>query len=380
MKILALLLSLLLLVHQPARAAEITMPEAPGVDAKAWLLYDYSSNQILTQSHGRDRMEPASLTKLMTAYLTFKALRERKLDIKQQVKPSTNAVQTQEAESRMFLMEDTPVSVDDLLHGLIIQSGNDAARTLAEAVAGNEPAFVALMNKEAARLGLKDTHYMNATGLPAPEHYSSAYDLALLGGAIVRDFPEYYPLYAIRDFQYNGITQANRNRLLWLDPFVDGMKTGHTERAGFCLVASAKRGERRLISVVLGAGSDDKRASESQKLLNHGFQDYDSLPLYKKGQQVTTLRTWKGTLKMLPIGPAQDISVAIPHGMQSKVKATVELQHPLLAPVGRGQRVGTLKISVAGIPYTEYPLVALQAVPMANVFSRGWDTIRLFFE
>jgi len=364
-----------------SHAADLPPPSAPALAAKAYVLYDYTSNQILVNHIGDERVQPASLTKLMTAYVTFSALKQGKLSLKQTFIPSAYALRIQEEESRMFLEAGKPVSVEELLRGLIVDSGNDAARVLAEGIANHELAFATdLMNVEAQRLGLKNTHFVNATGLPEDQHYSSANDLAILAGAIVRDFPEYYSIYSMREFQYNNVKQFNRNQLLWLDPFVDGMKTGHTESAGFCLVASAKRDQHRLISVVLGAATENLRSTESQRLLNYGFQNFEVLNLYKKDQPVTSVRTWKGTEKKTELGFRIDQSVTIPKGQRDQLKATLETQQPLIAPVEKGAIIGTLKLSLNGKPYLELPLVALDSVPLANVFSRGVDTIRLLFQ
>ncbi|MDD5181412.1 MAG: D-alanyl-D-alanine carboxypeptidase, partial [Gallionellaceae bacterium] len=257
---------------------------------------------------------------------------------------------------------------------------NDAARVLAITVAGSEASFAELMNKEAQRLNMQDTHFVNATGLPHPQHYTSAFDLALLAAAIVRDFPGHYAIYGMREYQYNNIKQANRNRLLWIDPYVDGMKTGYAESAGFCLVASARRDKRRLISVLLGAASDNLRATESQKLLNYGFQYFDAVRLYQKDQPVTSVRLWKGTENKIELGFRNDMFVSIPKGQLAQLKATIETQQPLIAPVSGGQRIGMIKFALDGKPYAELPLVALKPVPLANVFSRGWDHIRLLFQ
>lgn len=362
------------------RIVPVAMPVAPVLEARAYLLYDFTSNQILVNQNGNERQEPASLTKLMTAYLTFSAIRQKSLTLDKSVTPTADAIRPQGEESRMFLEVTKPVTVAELLRGLIIQSGNDAARVLAETISGNESAFATRMNQEAQRLGMKNTHFVNATGLPSPQHYSTAYDLAMLAAAIVRDFPEHYPLYSGRNYFYNNINQFNRNRLLWMDPFVDGMKTGHTESAGFCLVASAKRDNRRLISVVLGTDSDNARAIESQKLLNHGFQNFEAVRLFKQDESVTRLRVWKGTDKYLNITFQRDLAVAIPRGQRAQLRATLETVQPLIAPVSSGQRVGTLKLTLGGKPYFDYPLIAGESVPLANVFSRGWDTIRLFFQ
>ena len=370
---------LLVFFSLPSHAAEL--PRAPALVAKSYLLYDYTSNQVLVSKNGDERVQPASLTKLMTAYITFGAIKQGKLSLNQKLIPSAYALRIQEEESRMFLQAGKPVTVEELLRGLIVDSGNDAARVLAEGIANHEVAFATdLMNSEAQRLGMKNTHFVNATGLPEDQHYSSAYDLALLAAAIMRDFPEFYSLYSMREFQYNNVKQFNRNQLLWLDPFVDGMKTGHTESAGFCLVASAKRDQHRLISVVLGAPAENLRSTESQRLLNYGFQNFEVVPLYKKDQPVSSVRTWKGTEKRTDIGFRADQFITIPKGQHNQLKATIETQQPLIAPIEKGTKLGTLKIALNGNPYLELPLVALNNVTLANVFSRGVDTIRLLFQ
>ena len=354
------------------------LPQAPAVAARSWLLLDYATGQSLAAYNAEERIEPASLTKLMTAYLTFSALRQKSLKPEQTVPVSGRAWKTQG--SRMFIEPNKPVSVDELLHGMIVQSGNDACVALAEAVAGSEEAFAQMMNREAQRLGLAHTHFTNATGLSDPQHYSTAHDLALLAAAMIRDFPEHYPLYAQKDYSYNRITQANRNRLLWLDPTVDGVKTGHTENAGYCLVASGKRGSRRLISVVMGAASDAVRAQESQKLLNFGFQFFDAVRLYAKDQPVSQLRVWKGAQNTVGAGFLDDFTLSLPKGMADKVKASLVSQQPLLAPVQKGQRIATLQLALDGKPYGDYAVVALEGVPVAGMFGRAWDSLRLWFE
>ena len=374
------LISLLFSPVAIAQAQQSGLPPAPALAAKAYLLYDYTSSQILVNENGNERIEPASLTKLMTAYLTFTALRQKELSLAQAVTPSAEALRTQGEESRMFLDKSKPVTIAELLYGLIVQSGNDAARVLATTIAGSEEKFAELMNKEALRLNMKDTHFVNATGLPHPQHYSTAYDLALLASAIVHDFPEHYPIYSAREYLYNKIKQTNRNSLLWIDPYVDGMKTGYTENAGFCLVASAKRDNHRLISVVMGAASESLRASESQKLLNYGFQHFEAVRLYQKNQPVTSLRLWKGTENKVEVGFHNDIFLTVPAGQLAQMQATAETWQPLIAPIERGQKVGMMKLALGGKPYAEFPLVALETVSLANIFSRGWDNIRLLFQ
>jgi D-alanyl-D-alanine carboxypeptidase (penicillin-binding protein 5/6) len=365
-----------------AAAAARTAPSAavppPAIAAKAYFLVDVLSGQPLVAQNADEPREPASLTKLMTAYLTFRALRDKVLTPSQMVTVSEKAWRAEG--SRMFIEPRKAVSVDELLRGEIVQSGNDAATALAEAVAGSEQAFVERMNKEAARLGMTNTHFVNATGLSAPQQASTAADLARIATAIIRDFPEYYPLYSIKEYRYNNITQSNRNRLLWSDPYVDGMKTGFTDAAGYCLVASAKRGPRRLLSVVLGAGSDASRASESQRLLNYGFQFYDTVQLYQNGQAVSSLKVWKGAEDKVSAGFIADQYITLPKGQAPKLKLTLETNEPLLAPVARGQRVGAVRVTLEDKRVGEFPLVALSDVPPASFFGRLWDTVRLWFK
>ena len=350
---------------------------APAVAAAAYLLQDTASGQAIVEENADARRDPASLTKLMTAYVTFAALRSGKITASQMVTVSQTAWRAEG--SRMFIEPRKAVSVDELLRGMIVQSGNDASIALAEQVAGSEAAFVALMNEEAQRLGLANTHYVNTTGLPHAEHYSTARDIAALTAALIRDFPDYYPLYSLKEYRYNNITQPNRNRLLWIDPFVDGVKTGHTDTAGWCLVASAKRGQRRLIAVVLGAASDAARASESQRLLNYGFQAFDTVQLYQSGKPVATLRVWKGAANDVAAGFVADQYLTLPKGKADKLQLTMAATEPLVAPVTQGQRVGTVKVSLDGKPMAEFPLVALTEVPAASIFGRAWDSVRLWF-
>ena len=367
-----------LLLPAPIFAQQTSIPNPPPIAAKAYVLSDFNSGQQLVAHNANNRIEPASLTKLMTAYLTFAALRQKTLRIDQVVPVSPRAAKSEG--SRMFVEPNKPVSVEELIKGMIVQSGNDACVALAEAVGGSEEAFAQMMNREAQRLGMKNTHFVNSTGLPHREHYTTANDLALLAAAIVRDFPEFYPYYAIREYRYNNITQSNRNRLLWTDPTVDGMKTGFTENAGYCLVASARRGPRRLVSVVLGASSEASRASESQKLLNYAFQFYDTPKLYDRDQAVSTVKVWKGNSNTVKAGFPYDLYMSIPKGANDRLKARVETQQPLLAPIAAGQKIGVLRIELDGKPYGEFPVVALEEVPLAGILGRGWDSLRLLFK
>ena len=357
---------------------------APTIAAKSWILLDATSGQIIASQDPNARIEPASLTKIMTAYLTFAALKEKKLDINQMVTVSTRAWKVDASSSKMFIDPATPVKINDLLYGLMVQSGNDAAVALAEAVAGDEGTFVTLMNREAARMGLKSTHFANPHGLPSGENYSTAQDLSVLAQRVIADYPEFYKIDSVKSFTYNKITQPNRNRLLWLDPTVDGMKTGHTEAAGYCMIASARRpggaGERRLISVVLGTSSDQARTQESQKLLNWGFQNFDTIKLYSKGQSIATPEVWKGSKGTVKIGFATDVLVTVPKGVAAKMKPLLERKDPLVAPLAENSRVGSLKMMVDGKPLLELPVVALEAVPQATIFGRAWDSMRLWLK
>ncbi len=359
--------------------AAASMPQPPTVVGNAWLVADMSSGQILGSEKADARFEPASLTKLMTAYLVFTALHEKSLSLQQQIPVSERAWKA--PSSRMFIEPGKPVSVEQLIQGMEVQSGNDACIALAEAVAGSQDVFVQMMNREAQRLGMKNTHFMNPTGLPDPQHYSTAHDIYLLASAIIHDFPaEYAKYYSQKEFTYNNITQRNRNRLLWLDPSVDGVKTGHTEAAGYCLVASAKHGPRRLMSVLLGATSEQMRAQESLKLLNWGYQFFDSVKLYDKDQAVKSLQVWKGVARQVKAGFDRAIMISVPKGDADKLKAELLSQQPLVAPVAQGQRVGMLRLTLYGKPYGEYPLLALEPVGVAGIFGRAWDTLRLWMK
>ena len=360
-----------------------TMPP-PTIAAKSWLLLDATSGQVIASQEPNTRIEPASLTKIMTAYLVFAAIREKKLTIDQMINVSVRAWKVDASSSKMFIDPATPVSVNDLLHGLMIQSGNDAAVALAEAVAGDESAFVFLMNKEAQRMGLKNTKFGNPHGLPSADNFSTAMDLSILAARVILDFPEYYKIDSVKSFTYNKITQPNRNRLLWLDPTVDGMKTGHTDAAGYGMIASARRPngglQRRLISVVLGTNSDQTRTQESQKLLNWGFQNFDTVKLYSKGQPILTPEVWKGSAGTVKIGFNKDVLVTVPKGVAGKMKPVLERKDPLVAPLALNSKVGTLKMMVDGKPMLELPVVALEEVSQASMFGRAWDSMRLMIK
>lgn len=368
----------LLLLCLPVLSLAQQLPTPPALAAKSWLLVEAASGQDLAAQAPDQRLEPASLTKLMTAYLSFAALRQGTIRLDQTVPVSQKAWKT--SGSRMFIQVGTTVRIEDLLKGMIVQSGNDACVTLAETIAGDEENFAQMMNREAKRLGMKSTNYRNASGWPDPQHYTTARDLAILAAALIRDFPdEYAKYYSLKEFRYNNITQPNRNRLLFIDPTVDGMKTGHTEAAGYCLVSSAKRGARRLISVVLGTASDNARAQESLKLLNYGYQFYDAVQLYAKDDPVSTMKVWKGQQSTVKVGFPAGLVVAVPKGFGAKIRTELVSQQPLMAPVAQGQMLGTLKVSMDGKPYGDYPLYALEAVPTAGLVGRTIDAVRLWF-
>jgi len=365
-------------------AAQAQSLPPPTLAAKSWLLLDATSGQTIAADNADLRIEPASLVKLMTIYVAFEAINDKKLSLDQMITVSERAWKVDPSSSKMFIEPRVPVKLSDLLYGVIVQSGNDASVAVAEAVAGTEEAFVALMNRQAERMGLKSTHFANAHGLPSPDNYSTAQDLAVLATRLVADHPDAYKIYSTKSFTYNKITQPNRNRLLWLDPSVDGMKTGHTQASGYSLVASAKRpngsGERRLISVVLGTTSDHSRAQESQKLLNWGFQNFDTVKLYAKGAPVATPEIWKGTQNQIKLGFNHDVYVTVPRGMADKMKPVLERRDPLVAPVAENSKVGVLKMVADGKTLAEFPLLALEQVNQASVFGRAWDSIRLWMK
>ncbi|HEX4326314.1 MAG TPA: D-alanyl-D-alanine carboxypeptidase family protein [Burkholderiales bacterium] len=360
-----------------AAPAAAQNPPAPVLNAKAWYLLDMTSGQVLASQGPAERVEPASLTKLMTAYLTFAAIKAKTISLEQPVPVSVRAWKA--VGSRMFIEPKRPVTVAEAMRGMIIQSGNDASIALAELIAGSEDQFAAQMNREAQRMGMKNTHFQNATGLPDPQHYTTVEDLARLASALIRDYPDFYPLYSTKEYTYNKITQPNRNRLLWLDPNVDGMKTGHTDSAGFCLIASARRGPRRLLSVVVGTQTESARSTESEKLLNYGFLGYDDVRLYEKGQNISALEVWKGESREVKAGFDRELYVTVPKGEASKLKATLNTQKPLLAPISLGQKIGSMKVTLEGRDIAEVPVVALDRVDSAGFFGRTLDTMRLWF-
>jgi len=361
-------------------------PQPPEIAARNYILFDLNSQQVLAEREADVQSDPASLTKLMTAYLVFAALRDKKLTLEQTLPVSQRAwAERKGGGSLMFIDTTMTPRVDDLLKGMIVQSGNDASVVLAEAVGGSLDVFVGMMNKQAQAWGLKNTQFRNVTGLTEPGHYASARDVAIIASKIITDFPEFYPLYSVRQFTYNKIKQDNRNLLLGRDPTVDGMKTGYTDAAGYCLVASAVRdmpnGKRRLVSVVLGTNSREARAAESQKLLNWGFQAWDAVRLFEAGKPVVTVPVWKGKLPEAQLGAPGALFVTVPKGEGDKLKTQVERTDPLLAPLTQGQQVGQIKVSTAGgTPVATVPLVVMQPVELAGIVSRTWDALRLWIK
>ena len=367
----------------PVSQAQKLIPAAPELAAKAWILIDATTGQVLTESNADLQLPPASLAKMMTTYIVSNEIEAERLDENAEVLISDNAWERGGAKtdgSTMFLIPRSLVSVLDLMHGVIIQSGNDAAIALAEHISGSESAFVESMNRQAALLGMKDTQYMNATGLPAEGMVSTARDLALISRSIILDHPNYYSIYAKKYFKHNNINQPNRNRLLWRDSSVDGLKTGHTKAAGYCLVASAKRNDMRLISVVLGADNDASRARESQKLLSYGFRHFDTKTLYSAGDLVkSSTKVWYGTEEFLNLTVADDVTLTFPRGAQKKLAANILIDEQIEAPVQLGQELGRLQISLDDEILVDLPLVADRDIEEAGFMSRFFDWIVLFF-
>jgi len=369
----------------PAATAPVAaiLVTPPVVAAKSWLVLDVASGQVLAAQSADQRVDPASLTKLMTAYLSFAAIRDGKLKLED--RPPVSELAWKAIGSRMFIEPNKTATIEELLNGMIVQSGNDASIALAEAIAGSEVVFAQLMNREAQRLGLSASSFRNATGLPDPQHFSTAADLARLASRLISDFPQFYHYYSKRDYTFNNIRQPNRNRLLILDPTVDGVKTGHTDAAGWCLIASAKRDQlpggfsRRLLSVVLGATSESGRIVESQKLLNWGFQNFDAVRLFTAGKPAGNYEVWKGASPTVNGSFRQDITVSVPKGQGTQVRAEIERVQPLLAPIASGQQIGTVRIKLGDRLLAEQPMVAMTGVESAGLLGRSWDSIRLWW-
>ncbi len=359
-------------------AAPGLVPAPPKLAAKAWLLTDYHSGQVLVEHNADEPVEPASLTKMMTAYVVLSEIEKGTISEDDSVPISEKAWRMQG--SKMFIEVGKRVPLEALLKGMVIQSGNDASVALAEHVAGSEEAFVDLMNLYAKRLGMNHTHFANATGWPHADHYTTARDLARLAAALIRDFPEHYDLYKEKEYTWNNIRQFNRNRLLWIDERVDGIKTGHTESAGYCLVASAQQDDMRLISVVLGTASDKARATASRKLLNYGFRFYETFRLHQADAPLTEMRIWKGEKEMLPLGLAEDLWITIPRGQRKQVKASMTVDTQLMAPARKGEPHGEVVISLGDAVIARKPLVALEDVPEGGLWRTLVDSVLLLFE
>ncbi|MBO6812739.1 MULTISPECIES: D-alanyl-D-alanine carboxypeptidase family protein [Marinobacter] len=374
---LSIVFVLMLALTGKAMSQAVLIPSPPQIAGSSYVLMDPKSGRIIMEENSHERLPPASLTKMMTAYIVERELDEGRIAMSDMVPISVNAWKTEG--SRTFVREGTQVSVEDLLRGVIIQSGNDASVALAEFVAGSEDAFVDIMNQQAQLLGMKDTNFENATGLPSPDHFSTAYDLAMLAQAIINDYPENYPLYAEKHFTYNNIRQPNRNSLLWRDDSVDGLKTGHTEEAGYCLVASAKRNDTRLIAVVMGTSSSEARAQEIQKMLNYGFRYYESERLFQSGQELIEARVWGGQTDQLSVGMTEDVYVTIPRGSRNDLESTVDLDSVIKAPIKVGDELGRVKVSYNGEVLVDQPVLALTEIPEGGFFKRIWDAIKLFF-
>ncbi len=360
------------------QAAPKIIPRAPDIAAKSYILMDYNSGKIIAQKNADMPVAPASITKVMTAFVVFSELEEGNIKLDDLVTVSKKAWKT--PGSRMFINVNSKVSVEDLIQGMIIQSGNDASVALAEHIAGSEDTFAALMNQHAQELGMKNTHFINSTGLPDKTHKTTARDLAILARALIKRFPQYYKWYSTKDFTYNKIKQSNRNTLLWRDKSVDGMKTGHTEEAGYCLLASAKRNNMRLISVVLGTSSANARAQETQKLLNFGFRFYESHIIYPAQKTLKKIRIYKGSKEQLAVGVANDIAVTIPRGQYKNLKPAMTINTPLEAPVSKGQKLGSVKITLDGKVLASSPLIALEDIPEGSLWQQAKDSALMMLE
>jgi D-alanyl-D-alanine carboxypeptidase (penicillin-binding protein 5/6) len=353
------------------------VPDAPSVGARAYILSDFDSGRVLAEVNADERMQPASLTKIMTAYVVFEELKQENISMQDKVRVSEKAWRM--GGSKMFIEVDTKVSIEDLLKGLIIQSGNDASVALAEFIAGDEGAFADLMNQYAVRLGMTGSHFVNSSGLPNPEHYTTARDTATLAAAMIRDFPELYKMHAMKEYEYNGIVQHNRNTLLWRDESVDGLKTGYTESAGYCLAASAERDQMRLISVVMGSETERSRARESIALLSYGFRFFETHRLYGALEPLTEVRIWKGEIEKLGIGLARDLYVTVPRGQYEKLDAKMEIDSKVVAPVTKGEARGTLEVTLGGEQIAQRPLVTLAPVAEGGLWRKVSDQVRLLF-
>ncbi len=377
-KILICVLLLSLFTASVVSAAPVPIPKAPLISAKGYILLDHNTGTIISEKNADERNDPASITKLMTAYVIYKVLSEGSILLTDEVLISEKAWRA--IGSRMFIEVGKRVKVDDLLRGLIVQSGNDASIALAEHIAGSEEVFAGMMNAEAVRLGMVSSHFINVTGLTDEQHFMTARDIATLSSAIIRDFPEQYKRYSQKEFTYNGITQHNRNKLLWRDPTVDGLKTGHTEAAKYCLASSAERDGMRLVSVVLGAPSSDARETHSQALLNYGFRFFESHQLYSAGQELIKKRAWYGEKKQVSLGIKEDIIITIPRGRYGDLKPFMQVVTQLEAPIALHQSVGKVVINLDDTKYVEVELVALEAIAEGGLFQKISDYVMSYFE
>lgn len=358
-------------------SAEVIIPAAPELAAKSYVLIDYDSGDVLVEFNAREELPPASLTKLMTSYVAEQELLKGNLSEEETTRVSVKAWKT--GGSRMFIREGTDVSMIDLLRGIIIQSGNDASVAMAEHIAGSEDAFAGVMNQTAARLGLENSNFKNATGLHHDDHYSSALDMALLSAAVIRDNAEYYPIYAEREFEYNGINQLNRNKLLWRNPDVDGLKTGHTSEAGYSLVASAEVDGMRLIASVFGTRSEEARAQETQTLLSYGFRYFKTHTIFTEDEEVANARIWGGSADQISLGVAEDVVKTIHRGAEDSIEARMRIDPVIKAPVAIGDQLGTITVLKEGEELLSLPLVAKEEIAKGGFFKRTWDSVKLFF-
>jgi D-alanyl-D-alanine carboxypeptidase (penicillin-binding protein 5/6) len=363
---------------QSPQSSARPVPAAPTLGANSYIMVDFNSGRVLVENNADLRVEPASITKLMTAYVVFAELQQGNITLEELVPISEKAWRT--GGSRMFIDPKMQVSIEDLVRGMVIQSGNDASVALAERVAGSEAAFAELMNHYGEQLGMASTNFRNSTGLPDPDHYTTARDIAILSAATIRDFPDYYAWYSEKEFTFNNIRQHNRNTLLWRDPAIDGLKTGHTEAAGYCLAASAKRDGMRLVTAVMGSASESSRASETQTLLNYGFRFFETVQLYQAGQELAKARVWKGMSEEVALGIADELFVTIPRGRYDDLEAQVEMQQQLTAPLAAGQEVGTVHVRLGDGQVAARGLVTLAAVEEAGFFGSMWDGLQLWVD
>lgn len=369
-----------LLATLPLLAQAAAIPDPPSIEAKSYVVIDYASGDVLASRDADARVEPASITKVMLTYVVYDEIRQGRLKADDEVIISEKAWRQgiDSSESRMFLNIGSRVKLQDLIHGIVIQSGNDASVAVAEHVAGSEQAFAELMNQYAKKLGMTNTHFANAPGMPDPEHYTTAHDLAILGRALIRDFPEEYKVYSQNDFVYNGIKQGNRNILLGMDPGADGIKTGHTSSAGYCLLSSIKREDRRMIAAVMGTSSMKYRAQASLELINWAFRFYETVNLFGSENPVASVRAWKGAEDTVPVGTVEPVGLSLPRGGKEGLQVTQEITGKAIAPISVGQPIGTITISLDGKVLRQVPLVTLKEIPKGGLWRRMWDQIRLW--